>query len=60
MKKLLEKFAEHLLSNEQMKTLKGGTFYCGCGPNGEMRVVPPEDRVPGGFTCASWCSNHGF
>ena len=30
MKKLISKFSDKLLSNQQLKTVKGGNYYCTC------------------------------
>ena len=61
MKKIINEFAEYLLSTEQMKALKGGgVYYCACGPNGEFYPVPDNEHVLGTFTCAQWCVSHGY
>lgn len=34
MKKLMSSFADKLLSNQQLRTVKGGNYYCTCGNGG--------------------------
>ncbi len=48
MKKMISKFTDKLLSNQQLKTVKGGTPYCFC--NGSP--VNCGSQVPPG---SQWC-----
>lgn len=52
MKKIVEKFANSLLSKEQMKSVKGGTTYCNCGGT----II----GVPDGSNCIAVCCNYGI
>lgn len=54
MKKLISKFSDKLLSNQQLKTVKGGTQYCNCGDG-----AGPQP-VPSGQTCSQVCNGGGY
>jgi len=52
MKKALLKFADALISKEQMKGIKGGVVYCQCPGQGLT-------GYPDGTNCATVCSGGG-
>lgn len=54
MKKLISKFSDRLLNNQQLKVIKGGNQYCNCGgtPVYTGSTLPPEG-------CVEFCRNYG-
>lgn len=54
MKQLLKKFSDHLLSQQQIKNIKGGTTYCMC--SGQLIGVPTQSPQP---PCSVSCGSPG-
>lgn len=48
MKKLISKFSNKLLSNQQLKTVKGGITYCFCNGN-PIACAPNGLPGPSGY-----------
>ncbi len=53
MKNLISKFSDKLLSNQQLRTVKGGNYYCLCASGGGGAPVATQDAA----ACASLCFN---
>ena len=58
MKKVLLKFADALMSNEQMKGIKGGVVYCNCPDReGGPWIGFPDTPLETNWDCNYRCAN---
>jgi natural product precursor len=61
MKTMLTSFAGQLLSKEQMRTVKGGTYQqytCKCSGSSGGYMVAAESAMDAGYYAQTYCGNN--